>query len=950
MSKYFLYRDIIILKENSSILVNVKKVVLLKKLLLIIFGIFLSFTELKAQTSDSVYYKNFVYHFDNSACDHVPPNSSFMTFLNGDASRILTEESPRWNPSGDANVAGNGTFGIELANFTSPGIKIGDTIYTIFTCLTSGEQGILVDSVTGIPWARFPLSLTLHETDIPAPPQNVVLKKNNDGSRTISWNGISGLTYEIYRRPLFDTLANGEFRKLFERVDENISGSSFTDTSIQPDEKYGYIVFAKSSQGILSAHSKEVNELMGTIENLTAVPTATNVRLKWNSLTNNLKPVRGYNIYRRTDNNSYGEPIGYNGLDTSYIDSRLTPGTKYYYKIAARYDDKTEVGISSEVEVTTLSSNKGFYTYANLKIAIVIYKNTNRGTISSSDVQKIKNSVQLSKLFYWRNSDMKLNVQFFYIPIDKYEDFPDPNDSWGSMLKTGNDLAEMGVMNTQYDIIFRVSPAMNGYWSYGVQNLPLPGPSRETGFSQIQWPLGSGVVYPGDNPNIYYGLTWVFVHEVQHAIDALYNANGHPEMYHGDRPWEFPAACGEQFDFQAKMFRTFKAYEDLYPNWGSIYETADADNDGFPDNDSLVALDETRFGSSPKLKDTDGDGLTDKEEAVNGTFTGSDPNLKDTDHDGIEDGNDPCPRYPITTTIKRYSPKIDGTIEKNWPLVDDTVVYTNKGYSPKLYMSYDSDSLYIALDLPNIGIPELQFDFQGDGWWWGAGNTDMKINISHGGFLSFHSWDASQAVKTYSLNNGGAGGMWDDDPNYQQQFHRRVINPAGVDLKVNLKFPVVQIEMAIPRNPYAGINLQPGDSIGLNIYYNNVNNDPNQYATAFDQYSFAYFKLGDASGVKKSKEANELKNFQLFQNYPNPFNPETEIKYSVPHAANIEIAVYNVLGQKIRELFSGYKNKGEYQISWNGKDNYRNEVSSGVYFYKLNSGKFQSIKKMILLR
>jgi hypothetical protein len=893
---------------------------------------------------DSIYFKNFVKHSDGSYCTHIPPAAAFTVFLNSDDSKILTEKAPRWNLTGTPNIPGNGTFGVELANFIDPEPQAGDSVFIRFTCNLSGEQATHSDFIEAIPWIRAPEFLNLSPIDLPLPPQNLFLIMEPGGNRILNWDDVSGVIYNIYRRSLYDTLSDGRGRMLYTRIAQGITGGSYTDDTWEPGVKYGYILYAVNGQGTISSHSDEVDEIMGTIRVLSLTATATNVSLKWQSYSDTTG-VSGYNIYRRKAGEVYSSPVGYTGADTTFIDSRLDPGTQYYYKVKARTDYQTEIASSQEEPVSTQNSTNGFYTYANLKVAVVIYKNTNTGTIPDSDVPKIRNSLNLGQLFYWRNSNLKLNVQFFYYVIDEYEVFPDPNDSWGSMMKTASDLASLGAINTQYDIIFRITTAVYGYWSYGVQILPLPGPSRQTGFSHVQWPVGTGVIYPGNSDDVYYGLTWVFVHEVQHAIDAVYDANGHPEMYHGDVPWEFPNACGEQYDFQAKIFRTFTAYEDLLSNWGNIYEDSDTDNDGFPDIDSLTALDELRFGSSGGNADTDNDGLSDKDEAVNGTFSGSNPEMQDTDGDTKKDGQDYYPRYPVAEVIPNYHPVVDGIVEEGWPLIDDSVVYSSQNYSPRLYMSYTVDSLYLALYLPNVGIPRLTFDFQNDGWWWGAGNTEMEINISTGNFTTFHSWDASPEVKEWSLQNGGPGGMWDDDPLYQSHFQRRVIYQSSVRLKTNLSFPVIQIELSIAKREYAGLNLQPGDTVGLNIYYNKVNNIPSQYATTFDQYSFAYFVLGSPSSAGHEKD-ELITDFDLLQNYPNPFNPSTIIKYRLPHSSFVTIKVYDVLGDEVRTLINNQQREGSYEINFDGTG-----LSSGVYFYALKtlSGTFIT-RKMLLIK
>ena len=86
-------------------------------------------------------------------------------------------------------------------------------------------------------------------------------------------------------------------------------------------------------------------------------------------------------------------------------------------------------------------------------------------------------------------------------------------------------------------------------------------------------------------------------------------------------------------------------------------------------------------------------------------------------------------------------------------------------------------------------------------------------------------------------------------------------------------------------------------------------------------------------------------------NYPNPFNPETVIKYSVKDAGNINIRIYNVLGQNVKTLLNTDKNTGRYEVKWDGTNNYGDKVSSGVYFYRMTvNGQVLDTKKMLMLK
>ena len=89
----------------------------------------------------------------------------------------------------------------------------------------------------------------------------------------------------------------------------------------------------------------------------------------------------------------------------------------------------------------------------------------------------------------------------------------------------------------------------------------------------------------------------------------------------------------------------------------------------------------------------------------------------------------------------------------------------------------------------------------------------------------------------------------------------------------------------------------------------------------------------------------------LYQNYPNPFNPETTISFSFPKDSKVELTVYNIKDQKVKQLLSDQLPSGQHSVVWDGKDDNNKLVGSGIYLYKLNvNGKTEAVKKCLLLK
>ncbi len=119
-------------------------------------------------------------------------------------------------------------------------------------------------------------------------------------------------------------------------------------------------------------------------------------------------------------------------------------------------------------------------------------------------------------------------------------------------------------------------------------------------------------------------------------------------------------------------------------------------------------------------------------------------------------------------------------------------------------------------------------------------------------------------------------------------------------------------------------------------------------AMAFDTFTL---DIPHVVGIEETDDhSHTIEGFQLAQNYPNPFNPTTNIGFRMSEVAFVELAIYDISGRLVKTLIRGNRGTGSYTVKWDGINQSGRHVSSGVYFYRLQAGKFTQTRKMILLR
>ena len=104
------------------------------------------------------------------------------------------------------------------------------------------------------------------------------------------------------------------------------------------------------------------------------------------------------------------------------------------------------------------------------------------------------------------------------------------------------------------------------------------------------------------------------------------------------------------------------------------------------------------------------------------------------------------------------------------------------------------------------------------------------------------------------------------------------------------------------------------------------------------------------TAVETFDQASVPQAFSLAQNAPNPFNSETVIRFALPQPSQVELTIYNLLGQPVAILVQGSSAAGTFSVRWDGRDQAGRAVTSGVYLYQLRAGEYTEVRKLLLLR
>ena len=157
---------------------------------------------------------------------------------------------------------------------------------------------------------------------------------------------------------------------------------------------------------------------------------------------------------------------------------------------------------------------------------------------------------------------------------------------------------------------------------------------------------------------------------------------------------------------------------------------------------------------------------------------------------------------------------------------------------------------------------------------------------------------------------------------------------------------------------YGPITLAVGETVHLPVVIVQAPEVPDFEDNVSDAEEFFIEELGGV-GLKKQSSAFETQteamnatplSFHLHQNFPNPFNPETRIRFDLPAASEVELRIYNTLGQLVRTLVDRPYTAGSYTVTFDSRGEHGRLLPSGIYFYRITAGAFQAERKLLLLK
>ena len=193
-------------------------------------------------------------------------------------------------------------------------------------------------------------------------------------------------------------------------------------------------------------------------------------------------------------------------------------------------------------------------------------------------------------------------------------------------------------------------------------------------------------------------------------------------------------------------------------------------------------------------------------------------------------------------------------------------------------------------------------------------------------------------------------------------FTGRLCEICGSPLVTDVWWGVIFANIFYQQGAFLNVSLAGGQCLSATMTQFVPNNAPlgtytyvaycGTYNTQKDDSSFFNFTVVGAAdgnnngwGTDAQRQAEMPAQFKISGNYPNPFNATTTINYMMPTAANVNLSIYNLMGQKVTTLIDGHNEAGQHSVSWDAAN-----YSSGIYFYRLSAGERVFTERMTLLK
>jgi len=251
---------------------------------------------------------------------------------------------------------------------------------------------------------------------------------------------------------------------------------------------------------------------------------------------------------------------------------------------------------------------------------------------------------------------------------------------------------------------------------------------------------------------------------------------------------------------------------------------------------------------------------------------------------------------------------------------------------------FDNDNLYLLVEVTD----GAKINDSGTSWW-----EDDGIEV-------FIDGDNSKNTSYDGVNDFQYGFRWDDGTiNLGNNSLNNITNVLFSTYSTSVGY---NIEVSVPWSTI-GVSAETIDEIGFDVAVDDDDNGGGRECAVASIFTAdnAWHNPSVLGSIPLDRSTNIVGNemneklspteFRLEDNYPNPFNPETTINYILPKTAEVKLSIYDIKGNIVKNLVNCTQKAGHYSVTFQG-----NNLSSGIYFYRINAGNFNMVKRMLLIK